>query len=128
MLTPSDFDAIIANVEYSRPGREMWEIRLGSDDDRFYLQVYSEGGIDSTNGKPLSWSGRKWWLSQHMCVSEVVRTIFKAIQAAEEHELCENFRYKGETIYDPHRNVDLLVDAAYRRDSQDTREGRNSKI
>lgn len=57
-----------------------------------------------------------------MAVSELVRTAYKAVQTAMMHELDEKFKYKGVAIYDPHRNVDLLVEIAGRDDAVDDRE------
>lgn len=126
-MTPDDFNSILSKIEYRRPGREKWKLIVRYDHFRPYMQVVSTGGVDSDTGKDLNWTGRKWWLSEYMCVTEVVRTAFKAIQAAEEHETCENFRYKGCVIFSPHRSVDALAAAALPLDSIDTRDRRTVK-
>lgn len=86
------------------------EIRLRYDEDRPYIQVYCENGIDTATGKPTSWSGRKWMLSPHMCKQEIVRTAFKAYICAIMHEAEETFRYRGVPIFSPHFDIDTLVD------------------
>jgi hypothetical protein len=54
---------------------------------------------------------RKWYLSSHACESEIIRTAYKAIEAAELHELQENFIYCGQRIFDPHLNLTDLAAA-----------------
>jgi hypothetical protein len=58
----------------------------------------------------MRWNGRKWFLSNHMTRSEVVQTAFKAVLTAEEHEAREHFKYRGQSIFDPHYDVDKLVE------------------
>jgi hypothetical protein len=47
-----------------------------------------------------------------MTPSEVVRTAYKAVVAAQEHEVGEHFKYKNELIYCPHVDVEALVEIA----------------
>lgn len=76
-----------------------------------YLQVVSVNGVDNDTGQPAEWRGRKWMLSEFMVESEIVRTAYKAIQAAIEHEMAEKFKYMGQSIYDPHWSVKVLAQA-----------------
>lgn len=88
------------------------QVRIAQDPQsigRSYLQVYHPEGICNVTGKPSPWSGRKWFLSPHMTRSEVVQTLWKALTTALEHEAREAFTYRGETIFDPHLDVDGLV-------------------
>lgn len=57
---------------------------------------------------------RRWFLSEKMSVSDVVRTAFMATLAAEEHEARERFTYRGKRIFGPHYDVDRLVEIAVR--------------
>jgi hypothetical protein len=57
-------------------------------------------------------NGRKWVISNHMTKSEVVQTAFKAILTAMEHEIREEFSYKGEAIFGPHFDVEELLRVA----------------
>jgi len=68
------------------------------DPEGTYLQVQGDG-----------WTGRKWTLSKHMTVSELVQTAFMACLAWEEHECREEFRYKGQAVFGPHFHVEALV-------------------
>ena len=118
MMTFADMQVIVANIKYDEPG---WEIRLKLDDNRPYLQVYCTSGICNVTGSRIEWSACKWMLSPHMCRSEVVRTAYKAIEAAVLHEMNEKFTYKGECIFEPHFDVEALVEL--RKDyALDTRE------
>lgn len=54
-------------------------------------------------------AGRKWRLSKHMTDSEIVQTAFLAVRTAQEHELREQFKYKGYAIFNPHFDLDHLV-------------------
>ena len=63
---------------------------------------------DSFNGKVETQYCRKWMLSYWMTNSEIVRTAYKAIEAAVLHEMQEDFRYKSEPIYRPHIDVEAL--------------------
>lgn len=73
-----------------------------------YLQITSRGQCNVT-GDDMEWSGRKWLLSEHMTPGEIVQTAFKAIMTAVEHETREQFRYFGQSIFDPHYDIDALV-------------------
>lgn len=53
---------------------------------------------------------RKWYVSTYATNSEVVETCFKAARLALEHELKENFKYRGALVYNPHFDVEARVD------------------
>lgn len=74
-----------------------------------YLQITCED-ICNVTGESIFWSGRKWKLSYHMTPGEIVQTALKASLTAAEHECRESFKYKGVTIFDPHIDLDKLVD------------------
>ena len=122
-MTKDDFESILSNITLPFP---TWKLLLRYDGERPYLQIEEKDGTDNVTGEPMSWRGRKWMLSRYMCVSEVVRTAHKAVMAASEHEINERFHYKGVAIFDPHLNVDILVetkDLQYRLDTRDFRTG-----
>ena len=100
-----------------------FEFRVGEDGAAFYLQVRSTSPCAKT-GAPYEWGGRKWRISVHMTVSEVVQTALMAMLAAVEHEAREAFRYRGKAIFGPHFNVEHLVALCDRPDAEDVREGR----
>lgn len=59
-------------------------------------------------GAPATQRSRKWYLSPHMTRSEVVQTAWLATQTAMEHEMREQFLYRGDAIFGPHFNVEAF--------------------
>lgn len=78
-------------------------------DDQFYLQIECDGKCNIT-GVPMQWKGRKWKLSLHMTDGEVVQTAFMATMAAMEHEVREQFTYRSVSVFDPHYDIEKLVE------------------
>jgi len=76
----------------------------------FYAQVFEADSKDNVTGEDMTWYGRKWLLSPHMTDSEIVQTVFKAVMTAVEHEVREQFKYKGESVFDPHYDLEKLVE------------------
>ncbi len=68
----------------------------------FYICFYAQ---DTYTGKRELQTCRTWLIEKDMTEFEIVDTIFKAIKAAEEHEVKETFKYKGKRLYNPHRNL-----------------------
>jgi hypothetical protein len=91
-----------------------------SKSNYFYLQIKFEAACNIT-GNTEVWKGRKWLLSQHMTDSELVQTAFKAVLTAMEHETREKFKFMGQSIFDPHYDVNLLVELRQRSDALSTR-------
>jgi len=85
-----------------------------------YLQIFFEAPDVNTGEMQLQYT-RKWTLQYTMCNTEVVRTAFKAAEAAIIHELQEKFTYRGARVYDPHMDVEKLVDIIKHNNMQDTR-------
>jgi hypothetical protein len=86
-----------------------WDIVLRFDDKRPYIQIQFEAP-DSFTGVVERQHCRKWMLSRFMTNSEIVRTIYKAIEAAVLHEMQEDFRYDDEPIFRPHMDIEALWD------------------
>lgn len=74
-----------------------------------YMQIVFDAA-DNDGGPVVRQFCRKWPLQYTMAKSEVVRTAHKAARAAYEHECDEMFTYKGHAIYNPHTDVDRLVE------------------
>lgn len=66
---------------------------------------------DMSDGELKLQLGRRWPLSEHMVESEVVQTVFSAIEWWEEHERRENFRYLGQKVFSPHLDLGKLATA-----------------
>jgi hypothetical protein len=69
-----------------------------------YVQVrgMSRDLTRPTDNAYISWTGRKWLISQHMTETEVVNTCYLALVQAMMHELQEAVHYKGQRVFDPH--------------------------
>lgn len=89
-----------------------WDVTVRKHPELHYwfLQVGDPKGTDNVTGLPHAWRGRKWLLSEHMTDGEIVQTAFLALLTAFEHEARETFLYRGEPIFDPHYDVEKLVD------------------
>jgi hypothetical protein len=87
-----------------------------------YLQIQFMAP-DLTSGKPERQYCRKWSLSLHMTVSEVVYTAFKAVMAALEHEAREQFRFRGASCLGPHVDVEQMVALTRKASAHDHRTG-----
>ena len=73
------------------------------------LQIQFDAPCNVDGGEPVRQYCRHWVLQYTMCDSEVIRTCYKAAQAAALHEFDEHFTYMNEMIYSPHINVNALV-------------------
>lgn len=103
MKTLQDLTEIVSNIEYNRHTRSWAVVLAVSPSGDPYLQVQ---GMEAGQ----KWTGKKWKLSYHMTTTEVVYTAFKAVQAAEDHEMREFFTYKGVPVCHPHVDVEYLVE------------------
>lgn len=117
MFSETELRVIVYSVSYLD-----WNIRLLYDGPRPYLQVHGHGPDPKEGMKDAEWSGRKWFVSPHMCKNEVIRTAYKAIENAVAHEMNENFLYKGVAIMTPHMDYEEIVDIMKDHDCIDSRE------
>ena len=75
-----------------------------------FIHVGQLYGTCNITGAPLGWWGRKFYISPHMTDGEIVQTVFLACKIAMEHELREGFKYKGQAVFDPHYDIEKLVE------------------
>ena len=122
MKTLSDFQALISAITYKKG----WHFLCKQDRRGIYLQVEvtaeADIAIDPFTGKITPWKGRKEYMSEHMCDTEVVMTAFGLIRQAEEHETREWFRFKNRSILNPHISVHVLHSIAGKLANLDLRE------
>lgn len=106
MQTIENIERIVSEISFKD-----WTIKVGQYECKTpYLQVLFYDADRITGEKELQ-RCRKWILSYHMVDSEVIRTAFKAIETAMLHEVQEEFKYKGVRIFNPHLDLDELVDS-----------------
>lgn len=106
MQTLKTIKQLVARIKYKD-----WEFRIIAKDKNTILIQPQFKGADSDTGKIELQRCRKWYISKYMCDSEIIRTCFLAIQQAEEHELCEHFKFDGQAIYTPHLNLKTMADS-----------------
>jgi hypothetical protein len=87
-----------------------------------YLRVRCDNGVCNVTGKPMGWTGRKWRLSEYMTDGDVVQTAFMAVMDANEHETRELFTYRGVSVFDPHYDIEKLVELRRQPDALKERE------
>jgi hypothetical protein len=106
-LTFHEISSIVKQITYKD-----WEFRVIEKGDGFLLQVrFMAPDSDKPGSEPVLQGCRKWYVSSHATKNEVVRTAFKAVMAAVEHEACEAFLYKYVAIFNPHFDPDTVVSA-----------------
>lgn len=110
-LTRYEIEDVVLSIKLGGP-MSNWrlDVRCEGYESRSYLQVVDLTAFCNVTDEPAPWSGRKWFLSPHMTASEIVQTALKAVLTAMEHEIRENFKYRGVTVFDPHLDVDALVE------------------
>lgn len=72
------------------------------------LRVHCPDGVCAVTGEPAPWQGRPWPISLNITNGDLVNTAFKALLTAVEHEARELFRFQGEQVMNPHRNLELV--------------------
>jgi len=108
--------AIISRLSIEAFGTEFM-IRVDRDNKdpingRVFLQVKYQAPCTKT-GHTQEWSGRKWYLSEHMTDDEVVKTAYSAFRAAVEHEVMEGFKVDGIILFNPHVNFEELLKVSH---------------
>lgn len=116
----------VSRITY-KPG---WSVRINQDSygGRPYIQldvdVRSDATLDPTGqtSERTPWRSAKRYLSPHMCKQEVVGAVMGLITDAEMHEVREWFRYRGDSIFNPHLDPDVLAEVAKKKESFCVRE------
>lgn len=104
--------ALAHEVElHNRPGF----LEVGHDDYGVFVQVLCSRK-DTNTGEEVLGRGGKRYLRADQTDSQIVRQIFGAFLAYEEHEIREAFLYRGKRIFGPHLDVEALVEVADRVD------------
>ena len=113
MLTLNEIKQIVAEIRYKDWNFDV----IAFDQTNPLLRVRF---TDPETGETQK--GRKWVISYHMTKSELVLTALKAVLTAEEHEAREIFRYRGSKIFNPHINVDKMVELTRKLENLDIRD------
>jgi hypothetical protein len=89
-------EKILSRVLYKE-----WDFAVGFEGKVIFLQV-AFMAPDAVTGGPGMQLGRRWLIEPGLSAGELVRTAFKAILTAEEHEAREQFKYRGRAVLQPH--------------------------
>lgn len=115
MQTPASLQKIVEATEFKE-----WNILLRYDNGRPYIQIRFED-YDPFEHEVREQSCRKWSLSYYMKDTEVVDTVFAAVERAMRHEVHEMFKFNGRRVHNPHRNVYTLWDVSTGEENIDIR-------
>ena len=107
-LTKRGLLTIIEEIKYKD-----WKFNVDERADCFTLKI-TFMAPDLHSGKEELQHCRKWFISKHACRAEIVRTAYKAVVAAETHEVDENFQFRDVRVYSPHTDPDDVVDVQKR--------------
>jgi hypothetical protein len=99
-----EFQTIVGDLQF-----QDWTFEIGDMGEGFYLQVQFKTA-DNQTGELTIQRGRKWYISRHMTRGEVIQTAFLAVKTAQEHELREQFIYRGRAVFGPHFSVNALIE------------------
>lgn len=100
----SRFDDVLTRVSYPK-----FYFVVGVVNGSYYMQIECNDKCNVTDAE-ITWKSRKWNLSVHMTDGEIVQTAFKAVLTAMEHEVREKFTYRDVAIFDPHYDIEKLVE------------------
>lgn len=102
-LTIKQLSNVVRKVTYKD-----WIFRIFRKGSGFLVQPIFVGP-DAETGKVAIQTCRKWYISSHACLAEIVRTMYMAVEAAEFHEFQERFKFNGKAIFSPHINPEGLA-------------------
>lgn len=105
------FSDVLTRVDYPK-----FYFVVGVVNDSYYMQIECNDKCN-VSGADVRWKSRKWNLSVHMTDGEIVQTAFKAVLTALEHEAREKFTYRDVAIFDPHYDIEKLVELRKQPDS-----------
>lgn len=74
-------------------------------DKRYGKRVYIQASYTAPctkTGAEQEWTGRKWYLSDHMTNDEIIKTAYCAFEAAVKHEIMEGFKVGNLVLFNPH--------------------------
>lgn len=97
---------------------EGWELYLISINFEY---AYMYWGFRDVEGRQEC---RKWLITLRTATpSDILQTALRAAIDAQEHEVREQFRFKGKKIYGPHFDPEALVDFAGQRKNLSLKDG-----
>jgi len=86
---------------------------------RIFLRTVYQAPCTKT-GTQQKWSGRKWYLSEHMLDDEIIKTSYAAVEACVKHEMMEGFKVDGKILFNPHINFEKLLELSHHEVARET--------
>lgn len=115
MLTYEEIRQIASKIEY----KEEWKLTVGLPEHDNIKMWWTFKAPCVKTGEFGEVNSRKWGVSRWSTESEVVQTALMAALAAEEHEAREAFQYKGKRVFNPHIDVNVLLEVCNVEDVRD---------
>jgi hypothetical protein len=85
--------------------------RVMEKGDGFLIQMeYMEPNVEKPGSEPVRQGTRKWYVSPHSTISEVVETCWACACRSQLHVASEYFQYKGRRVYSQHFDVERRID------------------
>jgi hypothetical protein len=107
-MTQNEIKEILKNIEFSL-FEVLFDVDIMEKGDGFLLQLSAHIENNET-GKKEQQKGAKYYISSHAIKDEVILTTWKACQDYIIHEAREQFKYKNQTIFQPHYSMDQLAE------------------
>ncbi len=98
--------AIIDSITY-KPGLKF---KYWTADHFIGVQIKQEKAIDSEAGGSIEMGGHPTYIPVNADKETVVRELYFLCLRWEKHELDEFFKVDGKRPYNPHHNIDVLLD------------------
>lgn len=108
-MTINEVRAIVSNIRYL----DYQFVILEKNGLMFLQGRYIEPDIQTND--PTDQHTRKWYISEHMVVSEIVQTALLCVLTSAEHRVREHFLYKGKRVFGPHFDVEALHEIAVQK-------------
>lgn len=98
-------DSVITDIKYHAG----YIVKTGVTNNSVWFEV-EHWRADTLTGIDGWGKGGKRWVNPAWSNSDIVRAVFGAIKAYDEHEVREAFLYRGQRVFGPHMDLDALVD------------------
>lgn len=87
-----------------------WTLKIEERHDGYMMQIVFVAPDNENPNETEEQHCRKFFFRKDATFDDAFFTLIHAVQSAEQHECDEQFSYKGQTIYNPHMDMDALVD------------------
>lgn len=101
-MTLDELDRIVSEIALPNQMRFV----TGSDGDLLTIKIRRDDDVCHVTKQPgYSWEGRRWIIEDHYDESHVLRAAWACFISTMEHELREQFVYKGKLPFEAHFDI-----------------------